>query len=459
MTPVLVVAYYFPPLGGAGTQRFAKFAKLLPECGYRPVVVTGDHTSTASAPEADSTLNDQIGPETVVTRLRTTRPLPMTRRLALRAKFRTDEDEWSYSAIPCAVDRAREENARAVITTLSPFSNWRVGQAVRQAADIPWILDLRDPWTLDGWRTFPSPLHLWRDLATMRRALRGADAVIANTPGARRAFIDVAGLDPDRVWTISNGFDPDDFAGHATPERSDRFRLVHVGTLHPATPPPARGPLGALRASARRIDFTGRSGRYLLEATGILRQRRPDLANVLSIELYGRADPSHRDQATRLGIDDLLTEHGYVAHRAATAAMTEADALFVPLHAGLDSHEELIVPGKLYECLASERPVLASIPEGDAATLIRTSGGGVVTPPDDATAIAAALERLIDAWQGGSPVHGAARSDLAPFTRRRLTERLADCLDTTIEGRARTHDDDPWTELRAAVAQRTPVTA
>ncbi|MBI3650470.1 MAG: hypothetical protein HY231_05415 [Acidobacteria bacterium] len=37
---VLVIAYTFPPAGGAGVQRTAKFVKYLPEFGWLPTVLT-----------------------------------------------------------------------------------------------------------------------------------------------------------------------------------------------------------------------------------------------------------------------------------------------------------------------------------------------------------------------------------------------------------------------------------
>ena len=40
-TPVLFLSYYFPPLGGAGVQRSAKFVRYLPELGFTPTVVAG----------------------------------------------------------------------------------------------------------------------------------------------------------------------------------------------------------------------------------------------------------------------------------------------------------------------------------------------------------------------------------------------------------------------------------
>ncbi|MEE9129313.1 MAG: glycosyltransferase [Phycisphaerales bacterium] len=451
--PILIVSYYFPPCGGAGTQRFAKFAKFLPSFGYQPIIVTADTlTKSASAPTDDLSLLNEVGKDAIIYRVPNGAParLSIWDRLRWRAGFRTDHEHWVAQARPTVFEAARAHRVQAVITTVSPYAVAALGPIVRRACDVPWLLDLRDPWALDGWRVYPSFLHARSDYSRMKMALHGADTVIANTPEARRAFIELIGVSADRACTIPNGFDPADFedtASSQTSRRTARFRLVHVGTLHNPIKEQAVGWRAKMRMSLRRIDPTGRSGLYLFEALAALKHERPDLFAVLQVDLVGHVHHNHRPLARSLRIEGHLVEHGTLPHREALELMQCSDAVFVPLHGLSDGRRALIVPGKLYEAIASERYVLGCLPEGDAARLIRTSGCGAVCRPDDVTAVTRRLIELLSSWRDGRQPAGVRRSVLAPFTRQALTGQLATVLDALICGNRPVPLDDPWVEL------------
>ncbi len=449
MKPVLIVSYYFPPLGGAGTQRYAKFVKWLPECGYAPIVVCSGQRTSKSAPTADETLLADVPPSARVLRVPDgdARGLSYTRRALLAARFRTDFEEWAGAAWPVVASAIREYKPQAAIVTVSPYAAARLGERVRREFGLPWILDLRDPWALDGWRTYPTVLHGLHDLRGMRRALRSADRVVASVPAARRAYLKLAALNEDRVITIPNGFDPDDFPPHRGDPSAEQFRIVHVGTLHGATAE-RRGPLKALlNWRWRAVENTARSARYLYLALAELRRQRPDLYAAVRLELYGHVHASHAALAAELGISDCIDARAYVPHAEAVQALTSADCVFVPLHDIPAGEEALIVPGKLYESIASERPVLACVPPGDAAALVRSSGAGGVCPPRDAAAICAWLIAQVTAWRDGAALRGAPRERLAPFTRQALTLRLARLLDALTGGAAMTDAPDPWAQV------------
>ena len=106
---------------------------------------------------------------------------------------------------------------------------------------------------------------------------------------------------------------------------------------------------------------------------------------------------------------------------------SEALLLLIPDAAGRGRG---VLSGKVFEYLAAERPILASVPtDGAAAALIRETGAGIVAPPDDVPAIREALESLHVRWRAGT-LDG---TPLDPETRRRLAretrvEELADLL-------------------------------
>ncbi|MCK5941263.1 MAG: glycosyltransferase [Planctomycetes bacterium] len=432
----LIVAYYFPPKGGAGTQRFAKFCKYLPDHGVEPVVVSvAEAERSEHAPDDDPTLaHGGCRVERVAAPVRA----PLSMRLRRKLRLHIDEDEWAAAAGARALELAREERFDVVVTTLSPYACYRVGERLQRELGIPWVADLRDPWALDGWRVYPSGVHARRDLMHMQRTLRGADYVVANVPEARRAFLD-SGAAPGRCVVVPNGYDEDDFDGvevaRTTPE--EPLRLVHIGTFHPADLPRGLTRNRLRRVRNRQIEPLGRTGHFLLRGIAMWRDKVGDEAarRLLHLHLYGRSDASHRQLAEQLDIAHLITDHGYVPHRESVRALLSSDVVFVPLHGVPDGERALVVPGKLYEAIASERAVLAALPPGDGADLVDALDVGVVAPPTDAGAIAMAIQLLTAAHARDERAEGCARERFTRFSRRALTERFAHVLEAAV-GRA-----------------------
>ncbi|MFO1076411.1 MAG: glycosyltransferase [Planctomycetota bacterium] len=447
MTRLLVVAYYFPPLGGAGTQRFAKFCKYLPEYGVEPVVLTaGSIETNSNAPHDDPTLMADV--PAIVERVDEPWRGTFARRVMKKLRFYLDEDEWADTAETHAVEMARRLRPEAVITTLSPFACYRIGMRLKRELGLPWLVDLRDPWSLDGWRWYRTRVHAAYDLARMREALRTADFVIANVPEAKKAFV-ALGAAPERTVVIPNGFDEVDFAGQAVAAApsDDRFHLVHVGTFHAVDAAEGLTADTLVSKRHRQIAPLGRTGYYLLHALASLRNRAPDAYGRMRVDLYGLVDATHRALIERLGVGDVVTAHGYVPHRESIVRLCAADAVFVPLHGVPAGERALVVPGKLYEALASERPVLAAVPPGDAADLVQALAAGSVVAPTDAEQLSRELEALVRAKISGAPRSGCRRRDLAMFSRRHLTSLLAAVVKGAVRREA-VDVADPWQAVR-----------
>jgi glycosyltransferase involved in cell wall biosynthesis len=210
--------------------------------------------------------------------------------------------------------------------------------------------------------------------------------------------------------------------------------LAHIGTLHGVDVPEGLTAARFRRVRHREIAPLGRTGHYLLHAVAAWRQRPEWRGRGLRVNLYGQVDASHRGLIERLGLGDLVALHGYVEHRASIRAAAGADALFVPLHGIPAGERALVVPGKLYEALASERPVLAALPPGDGADLVTALQAGVVTSPTDTGALARAIGEMVVQHAAGRPLPGCSRRQLQPFTRRALTAQLAAVLQAVVGG-------------------------
>jgi glycosyltransferase involved in cell wall biosynthesis len=93
------------------------------------------------------------------------------------------------------------------------------------------------------------------------------------------------------------------------------------------------------------------------------------------------------------------------------------------------------VPGKTYEYLASGRPILAAVPEGDARELLLDAGTALVCRPDDVARMAELIGAEIDRRSRGTPDPSPDPGVLARFERRQLTEDLASVFDFVLERR------------------------
>ncbi|MCA8960437.1 MAG: glycosyltransferase [Planctomycetes bacterium] len=427
---VLIVSYFFPPDGGPGTQRTAKFCKHLIEFGWSPIVITRTPRKSRGRWEPeDATLLGDVGENTRVLRV-------------------ADPDDpstpWLDAARDAALAAVEAHRPDVALITMSPFELTRVGDAILERTDIPVVYDLRDPWALDGWRLYATRRQWVADLRRMREALASASGVVANTPESKRAFLaEVPGLADERVTVINNGFDPEDFDLSMGPLESDRLWIVHTGTLHSRTLYEYQGLKGRLKRlrhfRPEPIDTSGRTPLHLLRALRWLRETSHPLADRFRVALVGLKDPETERCVRESGVAEMVRIEGYLSHRESVAWLRRAHALFLPLHGfppGEDTRRSLIVPGKVYEYLAARRPILACLPPGDAREIVEESGNAFIADPVDARSIADALVALAEDVERRG-IERELPPTLLRYERGRLTEKLAQFLTRIAERPAR----------------------
>ena len=428
---LLLVTYYFPPSGGAGVQRTLKFTKYLRAAGVEPVVLT---VRAGAYPSLDASLAADVPEGVRVVRTRALDPFGLygaltgrsrkeavavgsieadtaAQRAALWLRANVFLPDARVGWVPFATRAARRlvraGRVDAVLTSGPPHSAHLVGLRLRRELarrGLPWVADFRDPWTgINFAGELPqSAAARALDARLERRVLRAADAVVTVSPTWARELEAKGGLGAGAVHAIQNGFDPDDFGGGGAGERRDVFELTYVGSLYGSRDPEA-----------------------LWRAVAALRARGQ--ADALRIRLVGRVDEAARASLRRHGLGDVVREDGVVSHAEAVAAMRRADLLFLSIEPVPNA--DGILTGKLYEYLASGRPVLAlGPPEGDAARLLAAVGAGAVVAWDDAEAVEARLAEALGAWRRGAPLGGAAPEALAALSRPAQAAELADLV-------------------------------
>jgi glycosyltransferase involved in cell wall biosynthesis len=411
---VLLVTLYFPPAGGAGVQRPLKFATHLPGLGIETHVLAPDdpkwihtdaelqaptqawvHRARNLSPRGRRPAEELHG--------RTGLDLAGRRaRLLLRRFLVPDENvAWNLTALPAALRIARAEQIDAVITTSPPPSVHLIGAAVKRTLGIPWIADLRDSLVAHphrrGQESAAARAKERTQQLVAKLVARRADAVVA----ASDAIADEArALAPNgRVTTITNGSDFDDFAGLPyTP--GDRFRITHTGSFFGK-----RDPKPFLRA---------------LAASG--------LDDVVA-RFVGDFRSADREFLDSIDLGDRVELHSYVPRARALELQRDSEALLL-LIPDAGGRGRGVLSGKVFEYLAAERPILASVPTGGAAAqLIEEIGAGIVAPPDDVDAITAALAELHGRWRRGELGWTLLPPDVRDrISRRARVEELAELL-------------------------------
>jgi glycosyltransferase involved in cell wall biosynthesis len=231
---VLIITYYWPPSGGAGVQRWVKFAKYLPEFGWEPVILTVD-PKYAAYPVTDNSLEKEISPDLQVYRTPATDYFALFSRDRSKipsAGFAINPDNslkgkisrfvrgnffipdprkgWNRHAFRKASELITSMDIRHVITTSPPHSTQLIGLRLKKTFPaIRWIADLRDPWTdIYYYRQFyPTFISEYIDSSFERKTLRLSDSIITVGPSLKKLFISKVKETEAKTEIITNGFD------------------------------------------------------------------------------------------------------------------------------------------------------------------------------------------------------------------------------------------------------------
>jgi glycosyltransferase involved in cell wall biosynthesis len=321
-----------------------------------------------------------------------------------------------------------------IYASMAPYESAEAAATIARESKRPWVADLRDPWALDEMIPFPTALHRQREARHMRRQLSTAAALVMSTSEAERrvreAFPELA---DKPIATIPNGYDPADFAD-PPPERTDSaFRIVHTGYLHAELGLRHRKTARIrelLGGSARGLDILTRSHVYLLEAIGRLIREEPSLASTIEVHLAGVLTETDRRIADRSPVVRLL---GYVPHRQTVELVRSADLLFLPMHDLPPGVRASIIPGKTYEYIASGRPILAAVPDGDARDILKEAGTAHLCRPADVDAMVEIIRSQIERWSEGEEAPPPDPALLERLDYRNLARQLADVFDDVVD--------------------------
>lgn len=432
---VLLVSYHFPPVGGAGVQRPAKFARYLPDFGWDVSVL---QAANPSVPLLDPSLLAELPADLVIAKARTLEPsyaakqatgisapaspVPSRPSLLRRVASTLLQPDPQILWYPDAMREGRALLRRlphdAILATAPSYSNLLVGARLARWSGLPLLSDFRDEWDISStyWENAAQGgLVIGVQQRMQRAVLRRSRAIIATTQASTARLAERAheAGSTASAHCIYNGWDAHDLeaaagVAPAAPTAPGKVRLVYTGTLWNLT-----------------------SIAPVVDAIRQLASDAPALLARLEVVVVGRKTPEQQALLAPLpGLGVTFADVPYCDHAVALATMQSADALLLLL-SDLPGAER-VAPAKVFEYLAVRRPILAVMPEGEIASLVRGAQDGGHYLPTDVAGIAAWIRRLLEQSPPTPPTAAAG----ARFERRQLAGQLAELLTAVTAGGA-----------------------
>jgi glycosyltransferase involved in cell wall biosynthesis len=421
---ILIISYYWPPAGGPGVQRWLKFVKYLPDFGIEPHVYV---PKNPTYPLLDEKLVADVSDKAIIIKKPIFEPYGLagifsknkTKKISsgiipnkkkqswvekmliwVRGNLFIPDARlfWIRPSVQFLSKYIQEHQIETVITTGPPHSLHLIGMELKNRHKINWITDFRDPWTTIGYHD-KLQLSDWaakKHKQLEKQVLNSCDQIIVTSPTTKTEF---QALTSKPISVITNGYDVEQITKKPLDEK---FTLAHIGSF-----------------------LSERNPRILWKALAELVKENKAFSEKLELKLIGAVSDSVLETIKEFKLDGFVNHLGYVSHE---VALQEQRCSQVLLLIEIDSEQtNCIIPGKLFEYLVSERPILAIGPEqADFASIIKETNTGTFFTYEDKDALKTQIVQYFEAFQSQSlQVHAVG---LQKYSRRALTQELATIL-------------------------------
>ncbi len=429
MKKVLVISYYFPPVGGAGVQRVSKFVKYLPQLDWEPMVLT---VKNIQYPVRDISLLEEIPKDTKIFRSGSLDPLraiyllkrpfrrkknysgdfkktsPFKAKLSKFIFFPDNKIGWLFLAVIKGLNIAKKNKIDLIFSTSPPPTSHLVGLFLKKFLKVPLVVDFRDSWETSLEEKAPTFLHRWVQKKLERKILDNAASVVTVNEQIQTLL---QNRYPKVLSTavITNGYDEEDF-NNFREEKPENFTIVYLGTFNRINDP---------------ISF--------FQALSELSQEITEFKNQVKFIHVGMAlDFNLRELIQKNGLENMIELKGYLNHRESLKYLASASALLLIT---TDSPgAEVLTTGKIFEYFRSGRPILGILPpSGEAASLIKETKAGVIVSPKNISGIKQILKDYFRKWANGELKVELDQEKLKQFERRNLTDKLAEVFNRVAQ--------------------------
>jgi len=256
---------------------------------------------------------------------------------------------WVKPAVAFLETYIKEHSIDVLITTGPPHSLHLIGLALQEKVGVKWVADFRDPWTTIGYHKDLnlSPKAEQKHKQLERTVLQKADLILVTSPTTQKEFQAIT-LQPIEV--ITNGYDTEKIDKQPLDEK---FTLAHIGSL-----------------------LSERNPKILWKVLQELCNEYPQFKADFQLKLIGKVSQEVLDSLQEFHLIDHLTNLGYLSHLEAVTEQRKSQVLLLIEIDRLDTR--CIIPGKLFEYLVSERPIIGIGPkDSDFATILKETNTGV----------------------------------------------------------------------------------
>ena len=424
---VLILTYYFPPLGMGGVQRVTKFVKYLPLLGWQPYVLTVKEVEYIVK---DPSLLEDISGRTEIFRTGSFDPLrvwfglknflkkekkkdkPIKAYTIRRSKFLSwlffpdNKVGWTPFALRKGLSVCRREKIDLIFSSSPPPSLHLTGYLLKVLTGIPWIADFRDPWIGYKLESFPTPFHAFLKKRLERLIVNKADGVITANPAITRE-LETRYPQEKKICLVSQGYDEEDFRTYQT-STSEIFTIGYLGTFSlDCDPEPFFAALSELinqrRIPKQKVQFV-----HVGVSMGI------DLDRLME----------------KYKLKDIVQQKGYLPHGKSLGEMRKVSLLLL-----ITSDFPQVFPAKTFEYLRLQKPILGIVPlKSEVAQFTTGVDIGKVVSPEDIKGIKEALLFFFSNFEKGKLTTDVNEDKLGKFERKSLTLELASLFDGTVKG-------------------------
>lgn len=420
MRKVLVITYYWPPAGGPGVQRWLKFVKYMGDFDIEPLVYIPENPTY---PIQDASLLNEIPKEITILKHSIFEPYrwagflsrKKTKRISsgiiqtknqsvlekmmlwVRGNFFIPDARkyWVKPSVDFLSKILEEHEIQTIITTGPPHSVHLIGQQLKQKYGLRWLADFRDPWTSIGYH---KKLRLSRTSQKKhklleRQVLSAADTIIVTSETTKKEFSKITN---QPITVITNGYDLD-YDGKASLD--EKFTIAHIGSL-----------------------LSGRNPSNLWSVLAEIANKNSQFRDAFELQLIGVVSEDVLDNMYGHGLQPYINQVDYLSHREALKFQQRSQVLLL---VEINSHETKgIIPGKLFEYMAAQRPILGVGPKNwEVSRIVNETRSGKVFDYEGRLELKELILEWFDCYKNGNLQIDS--QNVEKYSRRELTRKLA----------------------------------
>jgi glycosyltransferase involved in cell wall biosynthesis len=305
---------------------------------------------------------------------------------------------WVKPSVKYLKKYIQENNIETIITTGPPHSLHLIGLDLKKQLNINWIADFRDPWTTIGYHK-ELKLSKWasaKHKSLEKEVLTTCDTILVTSPTTKSEFERITN---QLIEVITNGYDVEKIEKKPL---DDAFTLAHIGSF-----------------------LSERNPQILWESLSELIQENEAFANHFKLKLIGAVSKEVIQSISDFNLDSFVQNLGYVSHEEALIHQRSSQVLLL---IEIDSDDtKCIIPGKLFEYMVSERPILAIGPKNsDFENIIKQTNTGVFYQYNEKNELKSQILSYFNQYLDKKLKVNAV--GLQQYSRKSLTEKLANTI-------------------------------